>query len=356
MGPTPETAAVRLAVRRCLAELSAASPTARPDSPLILVACSGGADSVALAAGLAFEAPRAGVRAGGVTVDHGLQVGSARRARQVAEMLRTLRLDPVEVLTASAPAQTPTQSAAAVTPPRLGPEGQARTSRYALLAEAAARLGATAVLLGHTRDDQAETLLLGLARGSGARSLAGMSATRDHYRRPLLELSRATVRSAADGLPVWEDPHNVDPSYARSRVRSTVLPTLERELGPGVAAALARTATQLREDADALDVWAAAALESARTRASVPASSGTVPLDVDILAALPTAVRTRVLRRAAIAAGSPANDLTAVHIGAMDGLLTHWHGQGPLQLPGRVEATRACGTLALATRPSGSSR
>ena len=311
---------------------------------------------MALTAALAFEAPRAGVRAGGVTVDHRLQVGSADRAAKVAEMLTILGLDPVEVLTVDARARPPRHRDTAATGPRLGPEGQARTWRYALLAEAAERLGAAAVLLGHTRDDQAETLLLGLARGSGARSLAGMPATRDRYRRPLLDLSRATVRSAAHGLPVWEDPHNTDQGFARSRVRGTVLPTLERELGPGVADALARTAQQLRDDADALDGWATAALESARTRPAAHAHGGAVQLDVATMTSLPTAVRTRVLRKAAIEAGCPANDLTAVHVGELDRLLTDWHGQGPLHLPGRVQGSRACGTLALATRQTGSSR
>ena len=354
MGPTPEVAAVRLAVRRCLADLAANQPTQLEDPdgprdrPLVLVACSGGADSLALASALAFEAPRAGVRAGGVTVDHGLQDGSAERAAQVAATLRSLGLDLVDVLTVAA---SPADGVNAA--PRLGPEGEARHARYAVLAEAAERLGASAVLLGHTRDDQAETVLLGLTRGSGSRSLAGMPAIRDGYRRPLLDLSRATVRAATGDLPVWEDPHNADATYTRSRVRGSVLPTLERELGPGVAAALARTANQLRADADALDGWAADAFRTATSKAG---SHESVALDVDTMTALPPAVRTRVLRRAALAAGCPATDLTATHVGELNRLITDWHGQGPLQLPGLIEATRACGTLALATRKTRNSR
>ena len=137
-----------------------------------------------------------------------------------------------------------------------GPEAAARAARYRALDDAADRLGAAAVLLGHTRDDQAETVLLGLARGSGARSLAGMAARSGRYRRPLLDLDRAVVRSAAAGLDTWDDPHNADPSFGRSRVRHAALPALEAALGPGVAAALARTASLLRADADALDGWA----------------------------------------------------------------------------------------------------
>jgi tRNA(Ile)-lysidine synthase len=328
VGPQPEVAAVRRAVRAVLPDLGAGA--------LVLVACSGGPDSVALAAALAVEAPRAGLRAGGLTVDHRLQDGSAGRAEKVATDLAALGLHPVEVLTVLDPGPDSARG---------GPEAAARVARYGVLDAAADRLGAAAVLLGHTRDDQAETVLLGLARGSGARSLAGMGAARGRYRRPLLDLPRATVRAAAAGLATWDDPHNADPAFARSRVRHTVLPALERELGPGVAAALARTAQQLRADADALDDWATAALAAAQ------ADEG---LDVTVLGALPVAVRTRVLRRAALAAGCPPSDLTAGHVGELDRLVTDWHGQGPLHLPGGVAAARACGTLALSRQQHGS--
>jgi tRNA(Ile)-lysidine synthase len=323
----PSVAAVRNAVRAALRSV--------PGGPAasVLVACSGGADSLALAAATAFVAPRAGFRAGLVTVDHGLQEGSAARAAAVAGWARTAGFEPVEVASVDVGGRPG------------GPEAAARDARYEALSSAAERNGAAAVLLGHTRDDQAETVLLGLARGSGARSLAGMGAARGRYRRPLLDLPRATVRAAAAGLATWDDPHNADPAFARSRVRHTVLPALERELGPGVAAALARTAQQLRADADALDDWATAALAAAQ------ADEG---LDVTVLGALPVAVRTRVLRRAALAAGCPPSDLTAGHVGELDRLVTDWHGQGPLHLPGGVAAARACGTLALSRQQHGS--
>ena len=292
---------------------------------LLLVACSGGADSLALAAATAFEAPRAGLRAGAVTVDHQLQTGSADRASALAGRLTRLGLDPVHVATVDV-GQTG------------GPEAAARAARYRALEDAADRLGAAAVLLGHTRDDQAETVLLGLARGSGARSLSGMAALSGRYRRPLLDLDRAVVRSAAAGLETWEDPHNADPSFSRSRVRHAALPALEAALGPGVTAALARTASLLRADADALDTWA----EQAAKQVYDDAGEG---LDVPALAALPAAVRTRVLRRAALEAGSPAGDLSAGHVGELDRLVTDWHGQGPLDLPGQVSVARRCGRL-----------
>ncbi|MFE2162530.1 tRNA lysidine(34) synthetase TilS [Streptomyces lydicus] len=332
MGPHPAVAAIRLAVRRVLHDvLNHHCAQDRREPPLVLVACSGGADSMALASALAFEAPKLGVRAGGVTIDHGLQEGSDLRAAEVALRMRALRLDPVE--------------AVAVTVGREGgPEAAARDARYAALDAVAERLGAGAVLLGHTRDDQAETVLLGLARGSGTRSLSGMAATSGHggrYRRPFLDVDRQTARKACliQSLPVWDDPHNTDPAYTRSRLRHEGLPALEKALGKGVVEALARTAQLSRDDADALDAWAAAA------EGTVLDDTGT--LDVAALFALPPAVRRRVLRRAVIGAGSPAGSLFARHIEEVDRLITGWRGQGAINLPGRVGVRRQGGRLVI---------
>ncbi|MFE5741819.1 tRNA lysidine(34) synthetase TilS [Streptomyces celluloflavus] len=332
MGPHPAVAAIRLAVRRVLHDvLNQHCTQDRRDPPLVLVACSGGADSMALASALTFEAPRLGVRAGGITVDHGLQEGSDLRAAEVALRLRALRLDPVEAVTIRVGRDG-------------GPEAAARDARYAALDAAAERHGAAAVLLGHTRDDQAETVLLGLARGSGTRSLSGMAATtgrNGRYRRPFLELDRQTARKAClmQSLPVWDDPHNADPAYTRSRLRHEGLPALEKALGKGVVEALARTAQLSRDDADALDAWAA---DAERT---VLDDAGT--LDVAALFALPAAVRRRVLRRAAIGAGSPAGSLFARHIEEVDRLITAWRGQGAINLPGRVGVRRQGGRLVI---------
>ncbi|MFF8592012.1 tRNA lysidine(34) synthetase TilS [Streptomyces sp. NPDC015220] len=303
----------------------------RATSPLVLVACSGGADSMALASALAFEAPRLGVRAGGVTVDHGLQSGSDLRAGEVAQRLRELGLDPVDAL--------------AVTVGREGgPEAAARDARYAALDSAAERLGAAAVLLGHTRDDQAETVLLGLARGSGIRSLSGMAAVSGaggRYRRPFLHIDRQTARKACmvQSLPVWDDPHNADPAYTRSRLRHEGLPALEKALGKGVVEALARTAQLSRDDADALDAWAGQAEAAVRDDAGL--------LECAKLSVLPPAVRRRVLRRAAIDAGAPAGSLFARHIEEVDRLITGWRGQGAINLPGKVVAQRQGGRLVI---------
>jgi tRNA(Ile)-lysidine synthase len=202
--------------------------------------------------------------------------------------------------------------------------------------------GAAAILLGHTLDDQAETVLLGLARGSGGRSLAGMPARRGRYRRPLLAVRRATTSAACAelGLQPWQDPHNSDDRYARARVRHQALPALEAALGPGVAESLARTAGQLRADAECLDDLAFA--ESGRLRGDCSDPAG---LDVSWLLSLPTAIRTRVLRDAAIMAGCPLGALTARHVEQVDALVTGWRGQRWTDLPGGVRARRRDGRV-----------
>ena len=322
MGPSPAVAEVRNAVRTCLADLDTGD--------LVLAACSGGADSLALAAALAFVAPRAGLRAGAVTVDHGLQPGSAERAAGVSALLGTLGLDPVRAVMVQVPAPGPAG----------GPEAAARTARYAALD------GAAAVLLGHTLDDQAETVLLGLARGSGGRSLAGMPARRGAYRRPLLAVRRAATAAACAelGLAPWQDPHNSDFRFARARVRHQALPALEAALGPGVAEALARTASQLRADAECLDDLAFA--QSAPLRAGcAEAQAGPAGLETGWLRSLPAAIRTRLLRQAALLAGCPHGALTAGHVERIDDLVTGWHGQRGVDLPGGVRAWRRDGKV-----------
>jgi tRNA(Ile)-lysidine synthase len=314
MGPHPAVAAVRLAVRRALAEH-------RIDVP-VLVACSGGADSVALAAATAFEAARSGRPAGLVTVDHGLQAGSAGRARAVADLGYELGFDPVHL------AVVAVGSAG-------GPEAAARSARY----DALNRLRADAlVLLGHTADDQAETVLLGLGRGSGPRSIAGMRPDNAGYLRPLLELRRAQTRAACEALdlPVWDDPHNLDDRYRRTRLRHEVLPLLEDVLAGGVTEALARTAAQLQADLDALDELASRVLEAADSPDG---------LSVHTVAGEPDALLSRVLKLWAERSG--AAPLTAVHIRELVRLVREWKGQGPIDVPGGFRAIRSSGTLML---------
>ncbi|GAA6524809.1 tRNA lysidine(34) synthetase TilS [Intrasporangium sp. DVR] len=319
-GPDPAVAATRLAVREHFADV--------PEGGLVLVACSGGTDSLALAAALAFEAPRAGLRGGAVVVDHRLQEGSDVVAEKAAWTCRDLGLNPIEV------------AAAEVRVTGSGLEADARTARYKVIDAVADRLGASLVLLGHTRDDQAEQVLLGLSRGSGARSLSGMPLRRGRFVRPLLALPRATTIAACQALGVepWHDPHNADPSFRRVRARR-LLESLEGDLGPGFAAALARSADLLREDADYLESLAV------RARAELPATAGDPGVDLEALAALPRAIRTRVWRILAAEAGAPISDVTAAHVESLDALLTSWHGQGPLHVPGGIAVARTGDTI-----------
>jgi tRNA(Ile)-lysidine synthase len=340
MGPHPAVAQVRLGVRRCLAGVGL------EPGDLVLVACSGGADSLALAVAAAFEAPRLGLTVGGATVDHGLQEGSADQAARVAKVLTDMGLDPVLILSVAVAAR-PGEAGAGNSgyPGYPGPEAAARDARYRALDESAAATGAAAILLGHTRDDQAETVLLGLARGSGARSLAGMPESHGRYLRPLLGISRAQTQAAcaAENLEPWDDPQNADPGYARARVRHRLLPALERELGPGVTEALARSADLLRADADLLDCLASAETD----RLSAPGPG----LAIDELAALPAAIRSRVLRNAAIAAGCPPGSLTAGHVAGLDALVTQWRGQRGADLPGGISGRRRYGKLLFSAGP-----
>jgi len=322
-GPHRAIAATRVAVRRALAQID--------PGRLVLVACSGGADSLALAAAVAFEAPRADLSAGAVIVDHDLQEGSLAAAEQAADQCRRLGLDPVEVVRV--------QVGASGSGLGSGPESRARDARYGAFEDVVERVGAVAILLGHTRDDQAEQVLLGLARGSGARSLSGMPARRGQYVRPLLGVARSTTVAAckAAGLTVWVDPHNSDPAYGRVRARG-LLPVLETELGPGTVAALARSADLLREDADALDDLAAQARRDL----------GPGQIEAAMLAKLSTAVRTRVWRLLALEAGCSPGALISTHIDSLDTLVTCWRGQGPIDLPGHVQGSRTDGRVLLA--------
>ncbi|MEO3772277.1 tRNA lysidine(34) synthetase TilS [Micromonospora sp. B9E7] len=320
----PPVAAIRVAVRRALTGLSSDGP--------VLVACSGGADSLALAAATVFVAPRLGRGTVLVTVDHGLQDGSAERAEAVAAWARGVGFTATSVARVEVAGRPG------------GPEAAARDARYEALAEAARQHDAVAVLTGHTRDDQAETVLLALARGAGPRGLAGMPARREldgvPLLRPLLEIGRDQTRAACAvlGLSPWQDPHNTDPSYARSRVRVDLLPALVRALGPGVVDNLARTARLVAADNAALDELAETALAAARH----PDGGLSAPA----LLTLAPAVRGRVLHAWARELGAQPGALSHRHVNALDALVTEWHGQGPADLPGGVRVLRRADRLA----------
>lgn len=293
---------------------------------LLLVACSGGADSLALAAGAAI----CGRPVGAVVVDHALQDDSAAVAHAAAKQCEALGLDPVLVI------RVQVGSAG-------GPEAAARTARYEALTAAATEHSAVAVLLAHTLDDQAETVLLRLARGAGARSLSAMAPVEGLWRRPLLGMRRDKVRAAADGLSAHEDPHNDDPRFARSRLRAHGLPALTADLGDSVVLGLARSASALRDDNAALDQWAQQVGFT---------TGGAVTVDLSDMAGLPTAVRIRVIRRMALAAGCPGGSLLREHLMSVDALVGAWRGQGPVDLPGSVRARRESGRLVM-QRPPG---
>lgn len=282
---------------------------------LVLVAVSGGADSMALAAATRFVADKRGVRVAAAIIDHGLQSASAEVAERTAAVLRDLGFDTVVVRRVEVGTDG-------------GPEAAAREARYLGLMDVSNELGASVILTGHTRNDQAESVLLGLTRGSGPGSVRGMPAFDGIVGRPLLDVTRDTTVAAcgAEGIEPWDDPHNDDPSFTRVRIRNTVLPTLETELGPGIVDALARTAELLRDDDDALDLLAAG---MART---VLSTDGDVALDVAGTASKPRALRTRLIRLAA--AEAFLSSLSYVQTDTIDALLTDWHGQKPIDVTG----------------------
>jgi len=359
---TPAIADTRRAVRDALAALRAGAGSAGGSPRLVLVALSGGPDSLALAAATAFEAPRAGLRAGAVVVDHGLQDGSAEVAARAAAQAEELGLAPVlvrRVAVAARPSSPAPPERASTGPAPTdypGPESAARAARYAALDAAAEETGAAAILLGHTLDDQAETVLLGLARGSGAASLQGMPPASGRCLRPFLGLRRATTEAACaeQGLEPWRDPQNADPAFARARVRTRLMPALEAELGPGVAEALARTAEQLREDAEALDRMVEEVAEDLVAVAADPLTEepypgGGVALPVTALAANPAAIRNRLIRL--VVRSEFGRSLTRRHTLEVARLVTDWRGQGPLDLPG-VRAAREGGFIVFTAAPS----
>ena len=299
----------------------------------VVVACSGGPDSLALAAVAAYFARRGHVdgrplTVGAVVVDHQLQEGSGDIAARTAAALKELGLEPVDIRTVT------------VAGAGMGPEAAAREARHAALEAAAAEQGAEAVLLGHTLDDQAEQVLLGLARGSGTRSLAGMRPARAGagntvLLRPFLGLRRADTEEIceAEDLDPWHDPTNSDPAFARSRTRVEVLPHLEEKLGPGVAESLARTAAILQLDADYLEDVAESTYASLVER-----GAGELSLPEEALRALAPAIRFRVIAKAAADAGGQQPSYRRLL--AAEALLRRQGSAGPVELPGGVAVYR----------------
>ena len=282
-----------------------------PDDALFLVAVSGGADSLALAWATAWEIPKLGYTAQAVIVDHQLQKGSAGVAEQARATVKTFGLE-ADVITVSVTGDG-------------GLESAARDSRYDALRAHANTHGALAVLLGHTLDDQAETVLLGLTRGSGPQSISGMREVHDLWWRPFLTLCRSSNEQVLRDIdvPWWSDPHNTDRAFVRPRIRHDVMPVLEEALGPGVAEALARTAELVRSDADYLDQQAVEAMRALR---------GGDTMDVQQLRGLPPVIASRMARR--VIAEVTGEALSLTHTEQVMALVTTWKGQGPVDVPG----------------------
>ena len=320
---TQALVALRNAVKPFLAQCEAGD--------CVLVAVSGGADSLALAYAVLKEAEPLAITPVAITIDHQLQENSALQAEKVSKQLkemgyRNVLIEKVVVTTES------------------GLEAGARTARYQALAASAEKESAVKIFLGHTRDDQAETVLLGLARGSGARSLSGMATENGKYVRPFLHVTRQETEQACKelALEIWNDPHNFNADFTRVKVRQEILPLMEAKLGPGIAAALARTAGLLRDDADALDDLAAQEISRLNL----------TDIDCEYLQSLPRALRTRVIRAAIYACGAPVGSITAEHVAAAEALVTSWRGQGALNLPGGVKVERISGRLSLLAQPT----
>ena len=318
MAETTPLYQIRLAVRSELEDIAAG------DS--VLVAASGGADSSALAAALLLECKTKSIKVIALIIDHGLQKNSADVTHETKRTLTKIGYENIEIRRVTVEITD-------------GLEASARRARYQALNDVANSHNAVAVFLGHTRDDQAETVLLGLARGSGSRSLSGMASRVDRYRRPLLTITRAQTEAACEeaGIKFWQDPHNQSMEFTRVRVREVVLPTMEKEIGPGISDALARSAKLLRDDADALDYLSDEIFSKLE-----PAS-----LEISKLESQPRAIRTRVLRKAIYLAGAPQGSLSAEHIEPVEALITAWKGQGPISLPGGVTVARISGRLSL---------
>jgi len=253
----------------------------------VLVGVSGGADSVALLHLLSSLAPDWQLRLHVLHVDHQLRAESAADAVFVQALGARLGI-PVDVAT--------------VAVERCGSlEAGAREARYAALAACAARVGADRIAVGHTADDQAETVLMRLLQGAGVRGLSGIPPVRGAIIRPLIEVRRSALEAelARAGLAWAQDETNRDPKFLRNRIRHELLPLLSDSYNPEVATALVRLASLARETVGALDQAAAAELE----RLAVWGDGGAI-VRLEALRALPRPVAAEVLRQAASRLGS----------------------------------------------------
>ena len=315
---SPAQGLIRLAVRTSL------TSNTKPGQKL-LVAVSGGADSLALAAACEFEAKKLGVKIAAAVIDHSLQKGSDKVAAQTAKTLVALGFEEVVVKKIAVGKAG-------------GPEAAARSARYTALETIRQKTKSHFIVLGHTSSDQAETVLLGLVRGSGSKSLSGMSEKTGFLLRPLLGIERATTETFCkdSGIKYWSDPQNKDEKFLRVMIRKHVLPFLEKQLGGSVAASLVRTSDQLREDNAYLESQAD---KSFKKYAKVSGSG--ISIDAKALEKLPAAILNRIIKKALDSFGS---ESSRTHVLAVSDLVLSWHGQKPLALPG-VRVVRKGNTI-----------
>jgi tRNA(Ile)-lysidine synthase len=315
---TPALLELRKAVRFWFEKLE-------PNSK-VCIGVSGGADSLALAAAAKLEANNFSIDLVAVIVDHGLQENSAEISQFAKQQLTKLGFEDIFIGKANVQITD-------------GLEASARRARYKVFQQAIETYNPNIFLLGHTKNDQAEGVLLGLARGSGTKSLSGMQEVSGNFVRPLLGIDRVTTEIACReaNIEFWVDPHNSNQEFTRVRVRENILPLLENEIGPGIIDALARSAKILREDATALDEWAESIFRQVEP----------MDIEISILVGLPVAIRSRVLRMAIYAAGAPVGSISAAHLEPIEAFVSDWRGQGHTSLPGGVKVCRISGRLSL---------
>lgn len=295
---------------------------------LILVGCSGGADSLALVWTTSVVAKRLELKTGAIIVDHQLFTGSSEVALNAKKQCEELGIG--EVIIRQVKVEQTNE----------GLEAAARIARYEAFENILHETNAKTIMLAHTQDDQAETVLMRLTRGSGAKSLSGMTVVSGKYLRPFLHLRKKIVHDCLDsiGLKPWQDPANSDQQFLRVKVRQVLMPKIIEVLGEGAISALDKTAQLLRIDNQALD-------DLAQKFLTTQPDIKTYGLKISELEKLPEAIRTRVLRLSAIASGVHPGPFSFEHIEAVDALVKNWHGQGNIDLPGFIQATRVDGSL-----------
>jgi tRNA(Ile)-lysidine synthase len=299
----------------------------------VVSALSGGPDSVALLDALLRASRKAGVNVVAAHLDHALRKDSRADALFCEEFCDRLK---VRLRSGRArPAQKARRDG--------GLEEAARLARYSFLRRVAREENASAIVLGHTLDDQAETVLMRLVRGSGALGLSAMKPWDGELLRPFLDSRREAVIAHlnAHRLPYRSDPTNLDTTFLRNRVRHELIPLLEQKFNPSIALALGRTARTLAEEHAALRQVAAQLLD----RASTPAVEGAA-FELSVLRAAPEGLGKTAIREALRRFGG-LRSVSFVHVEKLWGLVTQGRGGSTLPLPGARTATITNGRMVL---------